>query len=82
MRLSDFVMLTTEEKKLIVLHEGVLIGKRKNRENIVFLFQMGSFYIETFCNRLNKSIEEYRIFDHPNLLRPYLEGIQIDDLLE
>ena len=82
MRLSDFIMLTQEEKKLIVLHEGVLIGKRKNHDYIVFLFQMGNFYIETFCNQVNKSIEEYRIFDHTKLLYPYLESIKLDDLLD
>ena len=29
MKLSDFVLLDEEEKKLVLLHEGVLIGKRK-----------------------------------------------------
>ena len=29
MKLSDFIMLNEEEKKLAVLHEGVLISKRK-----------------------------------------------------
>ena len=63
MRLSDFILLNEEEKKLIVLHEGVLIAKRNSLESLVFLFHLGSFYVETFCNIDNKSIEEYRVFD-------------------
>lgn len=81
MRLSDFILLDKEEKKLVVLHQGVLIGKRQNRRSMIFLFQMESFYVETFCNTENKDIEEFRVFDHTQLLQPYLELIKIDDLL-
>lgn len=66
---------------MIVLHEGVLIAKRNNFENMVFLFQLGSYYVEAYCNRRNKAIEEYRVFDNMNLLMPYLEAIPIDNLL-
>jgi hypothetical protein len=81
MRLSDFIMLDEEQKKLIVLHEGVLIGKRVNIDFMVFLFQMESYYVETFCNRDNKAIQEFRIFDNMKPLAPYLDAISIDDLL-
>jgi hypothetical protein len=81
MRLSDFVLLDHEEKKLAVLHQGVLIGKRKNQLSMIFLFQIESFYVETFCNLENKGIQEFRIFDHTKLLQPYLESIKLDDLL-
>ena len=39
MKLSDFIMLDTEEKKLAVLHLGVLIAKRKQHSSMAFLFQ-------------------------------------------
>ena len=81
MRLSDFILLGEEEKKLAVLHEGVLIGKRKNQEHLVFLFHFGHFYVETFCNTANKVVEEFRVFDDTNPLLPYLEQIRLDDLL-
>ena len=64
-----------------MLHEGVLIAKRKNVECMIFLFHLGNFYVETFCNTDNKLIEEYRIFDRPDTLHPYLDAIRIDDLL-
>lgn len=81
MKLSDFILLPEEEKKLTVLHEGILIAKRNSPGCMIFLFQLGSYYVETFCNLQNKAIEEYRVFDHLKPLAPYLEGISLDDLL-
>ena len=82
MRLSEFILLNEEEKKFIVLHEGILIAKRCVAPYLVFLFQMDGYYVESYCNVDNKAIEEYRMFQSPALLTPYLESIAIDDLLE
>lgn len=81
MRLSDFILLKEEDKKLIVLHNGVLVAKRSNLNHLVFLFQLDNYYVETYCNLRNKAIEEYRVFDHTALLDPYLETIALDDLM-
>jgi len=82
MRLSEFILLNEEEKKFIVLHEGILIAKRSAPPYLVFLFQMDNYYVESYCNVQTKGIEEYRMFQSPVLLSPYLEAIAIDDLLE
>lgn len=81
MKLSDFILLNVEEKKLIVLHQGILVAKRNNDDCIVFLFQLGNYYVETFCNRENRAIEEFRVFDNTRPLNPYLDAISINDLL-
>ncbi|HEU0064322.1 MAG TPA: hypothetical protein VFQ58_04790 [Flavisolibacter sp.] len=81
MKLSDFILLDEEQKKVTVLHQGVLIGKRNTNESLVFLFQMDSYYVESYCNRANKAIEEFRIFTNLKPLHPYLEAIPLDDLL-
>ena len=81
MKLSDFILLNEDEKKKTVLHKGVLIAKRDNFDSMIFLFQMGSYYVEAYCNPANKAIEEYMIFDNINLLTPYLDKIPIDGLL-
>ena len=62
-------------------HQGVLLAKRTSPDSIVFLFQLEDYYIETYCNSANKTIEEYRILPGVDSLRPYLEAIAIDDLL-
>ena len=82
MMLSDFILLTVEEKKLVILHEGILIAKRKDDDCIVFLFQLDNYYVETFCNRSNKEIEEFRISANTGLLNPYLETISIEGILD
>jgi hypothetical protein len=60
---------------------GVLIAKRSSFDSMVFLFQIGSYYVEAYCNPGDKAIEEYRVFDNINLLNPYLESISIDRLI-
>jgi hypothetical protein len=74
MRLSEFILLNEDEKKSTVLHQGVCLAK-------IFLFQLGSYYVEAYCNPDNKAIEEYRMFENIDVLQPYLEAIPIDKLL-
>jgi DNA-binding transcriptional regulator YbjK len=80
MKLSDFIMLNEEEKKLAVLHRGVLISKRSLTGYIVFLFQLNNFYVETFGDTKTKKVIQYQAFDNTKLLNPYLENIAIDDV--
>lgn len=81
MKLSDFILLDVEEKKLAVLHLGVLVGKRTDDASLVFLFQLPNYYVETYCNVESKAIEEFRAFDSVIPLTPYLESIAIGGLL-
>jgi hypothetical protein len=81
MKLSDFILLSENEKKLTVLHQGVLIAKRSSYNYMVFLFQLEGYYVETFCNADNKAIEEFRIFGNTRLLHPYLDAIPIEGLV-
>ena len=82
MKLSDFILLSLEQKGNVALHEGILVGKRTLGQHLVFLFQLGSFYVELFCNIDNRQMEEVMVFDKVHLLNPYLEAIPIDDLLQ
>lgn len=81
MKLSDFILLTEREKKTIVLHGGILIAKRREDNNLIFLFQLDKFYVEVYCSLENKAVKEYRAFYQLALLNPYLESIHIDGLL-
>jgi hypothetical protein len=81
MRLSEFILLNEDEKKATVLHRGVALAKRSSFDSTIFLFQLGSYYVEAYCNPENKAIEEYRMFDNVDLLQPYLEAIPLDNLL-
>ncbi|HEX6913950.1 MAG TPA: hypothetical protein VF145_01830 [Chitinophagaceae bacterium] len=80
MKLSEFILLDEPTVKSTLLHRGVLIGKRKSLDCLVFLFQMDDYYVETFCNVSDKSLCEYRAFKELNALGPYLESIEIGSL--
>ena len=82
MQLSDFIILGEAEKKSSLLEEGVLIARRNEIGCMVFLFHLGSYYVEAYCNPENKAIEKYMVFDNTKWLTPYLESIHIDSLLE
>lgn len=81
MKLSDFILLSEEEKKMAVLHAGVLIGKRRDVDTMAFLFRFKDYYVETFFNPGSKTIREFRMFDQTTLLQPYLDSIRLDDIL-
>lgn len=80
MRLSDFILLSEKEKKQIVYYQGVPLAKREYDDYKIFLFQLQNFYVETYCNKQSKAIEEYRVFGDTQFLQPYLQGIPLDGL--
>ncbi|HMU59692.1 MAG TPA: hypothetical protein PKD42_15570 [Chitinophagaceae bacterium] len=82
MKLSEFIALSEEEKRAVVLQDGVAIAKRDLPDYMVFLFQLSHFYVETFCSHKSKEIMEYRVIYNTKHLTPYLETISIDHLLK
>ena len=81
MKLSDFVLLNENEKKQVVLNQGVLVAKRKGATSFVFLFRMDGFYVEAIFKNATKQVKEFRMSQQTTMLQPYLESICIDDLL-
>jgi hypothetical protein len=81
MKLSAFIALTREEKKVVVVQEGVPLAKRELLNHMIFLFDLKDFYVETWCSLKTKEVDEYRVFHNPQHLRPYLDAISLDDLL-
>jgi len=81
MKLSDFILLDVEQKTSTLMHEGILVGKRSAADQLVFLFQLEDFYVESYCNMKEKLINEFQIFTSSSLLHPYLDAISLDDLL-
>ena len=81
MKLSEFIVLPKEEKRSAVLQLGVALAKWKSQKEMVFLFQLPDFYVETFCCQESKEIVEYRVYYNAEHLTPYLDAIPIDNLL-
>jgi hypothetical protein len=81
MKLSEFIALPQEEKKIVVTNEGVPLAKRELYGYVIFLFHLTDCYVETWCSQQNRQVSEYRVFHNPEHLTPYLEAISIDHLL-
>lgn len=81
MKLSDFILLNEGDKKCAVMNNAVVLAQRTSPEFIIFLFQLDHYYVEAYCNKSNKSIEEYRVLPDTNAIAHYLEAIAIDDLV-
>jgi hypothetical protein len=81
MKLSEFILLNEVDKKCAVMNNAVALAQRTYPDVIIFLFQLEDYYIETYCNIANKTIEEYRVLPDTNAIGHYLEAIPIDDLL-
>jgi hypothetical protein len=75
MKLSEFIVLPQDEKRTAVLQEGVPVAQRSLESQMVFLFQLPEFFVETYCSKQSKIIEEYRAILKPQHLQPYLEKI-------
>ena len=82
MKLSEFITLSKEEKKLILFREGAPIAKRIIPGLKVFLFQLSDFYVEIHCSVVNKEIREFLMFRDAEYLTPYLNAIQINDIFK
>lgn len=81
MKLSEFILLSENEKKVVLLHDGVLVGKRKYDQCCIFLFRLGQFYVELYGDLAKKQVNEYRLYADVGKLTPYLDSIKLDGLL-
>lgn len=48
MKLSAFIALTQEEKRVVVVNEGVPLAKRELLNYMIFLFHLMDCYVETW----------------------------------
>ena len=81
MKLSEFILLNEDDKKYAVMNNAVALAQRSYPDIIVFLFQLDYYYVEAYCSKADKRIEEYRVLPDANAISHYLEAIPIDDLL-
>ncbi len=70
-----------EELQFDILHKhGVYVGKRKQDDHTVVLFQLHGFYVEVYYKQYRKTIDHLVVSDSMDILQPYLDQINIRDL--
>ena len=80
MNLYEFGLLEERERVSLVYQEGVYIGKRKDDDYTLVLYQVYGFYVEIYYRKYRLHINRIRAFSSTFLLDPYLEGMVIENL--
>lgn len=81
MTVTDFGTLTTSEQLELLQTRGVYLGKRKLQGKAVILYQFNELYVEIFYIKYRQVIDYIYCFSTTDLLEPYLNEINIDDVL-
>ena len=81
MTLFDFQLLEEAEQIAVLYEQGVYIGKRKEGELPVLLYQLEGFYAEVFYRLYRRSVLKIRCSGSTSILEPYLEQIDVEQLV-
>jgi hypothetical protein len=78
MRLHEFIHLPEKEKVTLLYEQGVYIGKRRQSNTVVVLYQLDGFYAEVFYRTYRRQIDRISCFSGTARLDPYLAGIDVE----
>lgn len=82
MTLFDFRLLTDNEQINLLYTNGVYVGKRRVKGQVVVLYQLEDFYVEIYYKKYRHHVSCIHIFLTTALLQPYLDQVNIDDLIK
>ena len=80
MTLYQFIALDEMEQAEAVW-EGTFIADREDNEHKILLYQIDSFYVEVYYHTELNVVRKYRPFSSINQLKPYLDQIDIQKLI-
>jgi len=80
MTASEFNIVSFEEQKATLLHQGVYLAYRHSSEHTVLLFQLEGFYVELYYHKKNEASLQIQTFTMVDALEPYLLQIEIPPL--
>ena len=81
MTLYDFARLPDEEKVALLYEQGAYIGKRKQGNISIVLYQFEGFYAEVFYHKYRCVINRISCFSGTARLDPYLSEIDVEHLV-
>ncbi|MFL5742508.1 MAG: hypothetical protein ACJ75B_19955 [Flavisolibacter sp.] len=77
MNFYDFLQLQETEQVEVLWYNGEQIGRRREGEYLILLYQVEGFYVEVFYHSKLREIKRYLSFDCTERLEPYIESIDI-----
>ena len=80
MTIQKFKSLSYIKQAEVLWEHGVFIADRQSRKHTIMLYQIDTFYVEVLYHKTNGSVE-IRGFENTGLLQPYLEQINLAEIL-
>ena len=81
MLFNEFLQLDETEQVEILWYNGEQIGRRREQQYLVLLYQVEGFYVEVFYHTKQRIIKRYLSFECGDVrLQPYLEKIDISPI--
>jgi hypothetical protein len=78
----DFRLLSHQQQVEKLYHDGVFIGKQMNGSRTIVLYQLDSFYVEIIYTKYRYFINSLRIYRSISKLDPYLDEINVGELIK
>ena len=78
--LYEFNSLNNNEKHEAIMEYAVQVGERFDDNYGIMLYQFDNFYVELFFDADGNKIKRFRGFENDELLSPYLEQIDLQEL--
>jgi hypothetical protein len=77
MHFNDFLQLDETDQLEILWYNGEQIGKRKENDYLVLLYQVEGFYVEVYYHTRLRAVRRYVSFQSTSRLGPYLQQIDL-----
>ena len=77
-----FRMLDKNEQIDLLYKEGIYIGKLKEGNSIVVLYQLDSFYVKIFYQKYRCYVNRLYCFTSTALLEPFLDQVNVNDMVK
>jgi len=69
------------EQAEVLWNHGVELGQRVDEEHRITLYQIHGFYLEVYHHIQDDVVKRYRSFSSVAQLAPYIDNLNISDLL-
>jgi hypothetical protein len=81
MTVQEFRDLTESQQTEVLYGDAVYIDKRKSGDNSIVIYQIDGFYVEVCFYKYRQHIAWVRCSDSINILNPYLDKMDIVELM-
>ncbi len=81
MKMFDFMLLPQDQQSDLLYRWGIYLGKRKTESVTKVLYQLDYFYVEITYSKYRCLISSIKCFESTGPLDPYLERINIEELI-